>query len=41
MQTELLDSDAGVSSFGEDEAGELYLTGLSDGVLYRIVAAPR
>ena len=29
------DSEAGVSSFGEDEAGELYLTGLSDGVLYR------
>ena len=41
VQTELLDSDAGVSSFGEDEAGELYLTGLSDGVLYRVVAAPR
>jgi hypothetical protein len=41
VQTELLDSDAGVSSFGEDEAGELYVTGLGEGVLYRVVAVPR
>jgi glucose/arabinose dehydrogenase len=29
-----------LSSFGEDEAGELYVTGLGDGVLYRISAMP-
>ena len=35
---ELLDSDVQISSFGEDEAGEVYVTGLSDGVLYRLTA---
>jgi glucose/arabinose dehydrogenase len=29
----------GYSSFGEDEAGELYVTGLSDGVVYRLSMA--
>lgn len=26
-----------ISSFGEDEVGELYVTGLNDGVLYRVI----
>lgn len=30
-----------VSSFGEDDAGEVYVTSLSDGVVYRLRAAPR
>ena len=34
---ELLDSDVSLSSFGEDEAGELYVTNLSTGTLSRIV----
>lgn len=34
---ELLDSNASVSSFGEDEAGELYVTDLANGVLYQVV----
>ena len=34
---ELLDSDGSLSSFGEDEAGELYITDLAKGVLSRIV----
>lgn len=37
--TELLESGRSISSFGEDEAGEIYLTDLSDGGLYRLVAA--
>jgi hypothetical protein len=28
----------GHSSLGEDEAGELYVTGLGDGVVYRLTA---
>jgi glucose/arabinose dehydrogenase len=39
--TERLDSAFNISSFGEDEAGELYLTSFSDGTLYRVVAVPR
>jgi glucose/arabinose dehydrogenase len=31
---------AGYSSFGEDEAGELYLTALDRGIVYRVTAAP-
>jgi glucose/arabinose dehydrogenase len=31
------DTSIGVSSFGEDEAGEIYVTGLSSGVIYRLV----
>lgn len=34
---ELLDSNISLSSFGEDEAGELYVTNLSTGVLSRLV----
>lgn len=34
---ELLDSDITISSFGEDEAGELYLTDMSGGRLLRLV----
>lgn len=34
---ELLDSNASLSSFGEDEAGELYITDLANGVLQRVV----
>lgn len=32
-------ADASISSFGEDEGGELYLTDLSGGTLYRIALA--
>jgi glucose/arabinose dehydrogenase len=35
----LLDSGRSISSFGQDEAGRLYLTDLGSGELYRIVAA--
>jgi glucose/arabinose dehydrogenase len=31
---------AGYSSFGEDEAGEIYLTALDRGIVYRVVATP-
>ncbi|HEX2183943.1 MAG TPA: PQQ-dependent sugar dehydrogenase [Chloroflexota bacterium] len=41
VRTQLIDTDVQVSSFGEDESGELYVTGLSDGTLYRVVARPR
>jgi glucose/arabinose dehydrogenase len=37
----LLDTPHTISSFGEDEQGELYLTDLASGELYRIVATPR
>jgi glucose/arabinose dehydrogenase len=37
QNAELLDSDVSLSSFGEDEAGELYVTNLSTGVLSRLV----
>lgn len=40
-QTELIDSGVPISSFGEDEQGELYALGFSNGALYRIVAAAR
>ncbi len=35
----LLDSGRSISSFGEDEAGRIYLTDLGSGELYRIVPA--
>ncbi len=38
QSTLLLDTDLSISSFGEDEAGELYITTF-EGVLYRLVAA--
>ncbi len=34
----MLDSGRSISSFGEDEAGRVYLTDLGSGELYRIVA---
>lgn len=37
-QGELLQSGLQISSFGEDEAGELYITSLGDNGLYRITA---
>jgi glucose/arabinose dehydrogenase len=37
---ELLRSPLRISSFGEDEAGEIYLTSLSDNGLYRLMAEP-
>ena len=40
-QTQLADTPVQISSFGEDEAGEIYATGLGDGNIYRVVAAPR
>jgi glucose/arabinose dehydrogenase len=39
-QEELLKTPLRISSFGEDEVGEIYLTSLSDGSLYRLVPAP-
>ncbi|MBX3015020.1 MAG: PQQ-dependent sugar dehydrogenase [Caldilineaceae bacterium] len=36
---ELLDSDNSISSFGEDEAGELYITDLARGELRRVLVA--
>lgn len=41
QEVELLDTDLQISSFGEDEAGELYLTGFAAGALYRLAAAGR
>lgn len=35
---EVLKSDLQISSFGEDQAGELYVSDLGDGTIYRIVA---
>ena len=36
----VLDSGRTISSFGEDEAGRLYLTDVGNGTLYRIVPVP-
>ena len=36
--TLLLESGLQISAFGEDEAGELYLTSFADGTLYRLVS---
>jgi glucose/arabinose dehydrogenase len=36
-RAELLQSNLQIATFGEDEAGELYITGYNNGVLYRIV----
>ncbi len=38
---EFLDTDLSVSSFGEDEAGELYIIDFGKGDIYRIAEAPR
>lgn len=37
-RTLLTDSDKGVSSFGEDQAGELYVADLRGGMVYRLAA---
>ena len=34
---ELLNSGKNISSFGEDDAGELYLTSMYEGRVYRLV----
>jgi glucose/arabinose dehydrogenase len=39
--TVVAESGATISSFGEDEAGEIYATDLSSGQLYRVTASPR
>jgi hypothetical protein len=36
--TELLHTTLGISSFGEDDAGELYVTDLTGGAVYRLIA---
>ena len=41
VPTELLDTDLSISSFGEDEAGEVYLTDLAGGRVYRLTAVAR
>lgn len=38
VRTELLDTDLGISSFGEDQDGELYVTDLRGGGVYRVTA---
>jgi hypothetical protein len=38
---ELADADVQLSSFGEDDQGELYLLDMGAGVLYRLVFVPR
>jgi glucose/arabinose dehydrogenase len=38
---ELLRAPVRISSFGEDEAGELYVTGHDTGIIYRVTASPR
>ncbi len=34
-------AEDGISSFGEDEAGELYMSNLDNGVIYRVTGTPR
>jgi len=41
VQTQLADTPVQISSFGEDESGEIYATGLGDGNIYRVVAVAR
>jgi glucose/arabinose dehydrogenase len=41
VTTEMLKSNALISSFGEDQAGELYLTDIEGGAVYRIIANRR
>jgi glucose/arabinose dehydrogenase len=41
VQTQMADTNVSISSFGEDEAAELYVTGLGDGNIYHVVAAPK
>ena len=39
--TELINANMAVSSFGEDEQGELYVLGYDKGTLYRVVGAAK
>ncbi|MDQ3327740.1 MAG: PQQ-dependent sugar dehydrogenase [Chloroflexota bacterium] len=41
VMTQAMDTDRSISSFGEDEAGELYLTDLQEGAVYTITGRPR
>jgi glucose/arabinose dehydrogenase len=41
VTTELLDTNLMISSFGEDETGELYVTDINGGGVYRVVASAR
>lgn len=41
VTTEMLQIEAQISSFGEDEAGELYLTDLAGGAVYQVTAQER
>jgi glucose/arabinose dehydrogenase len=41
QMTEVIDSSMMVGSFGEDEAGEVYVADILGGVIYRIVGVPR
>jgi glucose/arabinose dehydrogenase len=41
VMTEMADTEHSISSFGEDEAGELYLTDLQEGTVYRVTGRPR
>ena len=41
VTTEMLQTGARISSFGEDEAGEVYLTNLDGGTVSRLTARPR
>jgi hypothetical protein len=40
LTTFLLDSDELFSSFGEDQAGELYILGFNSGVVFQLQPAP-
>lgn len=37
---QLLDTVENISSFGEDEGGELFLAGLNSGIIYRVIQTP-
>ena len=41
VTTEMLTLSTLISSFGEDEEGELYITDIHRGVVYRLVGSPR
>ncbi|MGH2585412.1 MAG: PQQ-dependent sugar dehydrogenase [Dehalococcoidia bacterium] len=41
VRTELLDTDLSISSFGEDESGELYVADLDGGRVYHLTAQSR
>jgi glucose/arabinose dehydrogenase len=41
QMTEVMDTTMLVGSFGEDEAGEVYVADINGGVIYRIVGVPR